>query len=342
MRRTIGGAVIIGTVLVLLMGCRTTKSSVALFSYNQQDPFIDSFVVQIRQTLPERISIDVFDARNSQVLQNEQLDAAFRHGYDVFIVNPVDRLAAYTITRRAHHERIPVVFFNREPLWEDLIEWEQFYYVGARAAQSAQLQASLVMDLFGTDPYGMGSLDKNGDQRVQTILLKGEQGHQDAEIRTTELLRTLDDAGFAIELLTTEVCDWDRNVAYTRAEELIDQYGDTMELIVSNNDAMALGMISRLRQEGFFADTNGNGRVDRGDERWIPIVGIDGIAAAREWIKEGYLYGTVKNDSETMAGAIVELTLSIIEDTPRSKLSYPPRNGHYIWVDYRPLTVQKR
>ena len=44
------------------------------------------------------------------------------------------------IIRLAKQNEIPVLFFNREPVWEDLTQWEDLYYVGCDAEQSGIMQ----------------------------------------------------------------------------------------------------------------------------------------------------------------------------------------------------------
>lgn len=43
---------------------------------------------------------------------------------------------------------IPVVFFNRQPVEEDLDRWDKLYYVGADAKESAVLEAEIVADQY--------------------------------------------------------------------------------------------------------------------------------------------------------------------------------------------------
>ena len=114
----------------------------------------------------------------------------------------------------------------------------------------------------------------------------------------------------------------------------------TWSLILSNNDAMALGAISRMRQMGFFKDNNENGKIDRDDESWIPVLGIDGLDQAVEQIREGYLYGTVVNDSESMARAINALADAVLHNRDLNTLPFPLENGRYIWIDYKVLTIE--
>ena len=44
---------------------------------------------------------------------------------------------------------IPIVFFNREPVAEDMNRWEKLYYVGADAKESAVLEGQILVDATG-------------------------------------------------------------------------------------------------------------------------------------------------------------------------------------------------
>jgi methyl-galactoside transport system substrate-binding protein len=327
--------------VVPFASCAKKEARAALLVYNEKDPFIQAFASQIIAKASGRFTIDRFDAGNSQLIQNEQIEYMLSEKADLMMVNPVDRLGAYAIIRKLQAKKVPVIFFNREPLAEDLALWDKTYYVGARAEQSGQMQARVVMDLFGGDPSRLNEYDKNADGVIQTIILKGEQGHQDAETRTSEVLHSFETNGFAIEVLALEVANWNRDEAYAKMGRLLANHQRRIELVLSNNDDMALGAISRMRQSDLFKDTNGNGRIDRSDKTWIPVVGIDGLAEAEESIAAGYLYGTVKNDSLGMAAAMVELADVLLGRAPLSSLTFPLEEGKYVWIDYQPFISQK-
>jgi len=324
--------------------CGRAEPGIGLFLYNEADPYIKEFARQILDESDPAFSPVKYDAGNSQLIQNEQIESFIgsKPGSrsTLMMVNPVDRLGAYAVIKKSIEADIPVIFFNREPLAEDLDLWDNVFYVGAKAEQSGQLQASLVMELFGGKAYRLNEYDRNRDGTIQTIMFKGEQGHQDAEIRTREVLRSFELHGFAIEVLALEIANWNRDEAYNRMENLLRDYGSRLELVVSNNDEMALGAISRMRQEGMFKDTNGNGRVDRNDDGWIPVVGIDGLSEAQEAISEGYLYGTVTNDSLSMARAMVELAGILLGTVSTEARKYPLEDDTYIWIDYKPFVSE--
>ena len=323
--------------LLLLAACGPQEKKAGLAIYNQNDPFIDTFTHQIRtlSALENFTLMDPYNGQNSQMIQNEQIEDMMNQNPDLLIINPVDRLAVYPVIRNLKKQEIPVIFFNREPLRQDLDLWDKAFYVGARAAQSGRLQGELLIQLFGGDPGHLNRYDRNGDNRIQAVILKGEQGHQDAEIRTSEVVRTFEERGFRLEILLTEVANWNQEQAFEKMEAILQNWGDRIEAVLSNNDAMAIGAINRMKSEGWFADSNNNGMVDPLDEKWIPVVGIDGLDEAVEYINRGYLYGTVLNDSREQARAIVELTALLLENRPLSALSFPLEEGKYIWIDYK-------
>ena len=65
---------------------------------------------------------------------------------------------------------VPIIFFNRELVAEDLERWTELYYVGADASESGTLEGELAADAFKTD----SSMDKNGDGICQYVVLEAK------------------------------------------------------------------------------------------------------------------------------------------------------------------------
>lgn len=327
-------SVLIFTATILLSSCQKVNQDIPLVLYDESDPFIYQFRDHIIHHAQGVFDIDVFDAQQSQIIQNEIMSDLFLENPQVIMVNPVDRLGAYTLIDEAKKENIPLVFFNREPLEADMDRWDQVYYVGAKAENSATLQAEMVEEIFG-DPQDLSIYDKNDDNIIQLVILKGEQGHQDAEIRTDVVVESLETYGYQLEIISIEICNWRREIAYENMQTLIKASGDEIELVISNNDYMALGAIDALTEAELLVDTDEDGVIDVENEPWIPVLGIDGIDEAIPYMDSNYLYGTVINDSETMSLALIELVQAIINGDSLEDLSYTVEDGKYIWVDYK-------
>lgn len=200
--------------------------------------------------------------------------------------------------------------------------WDQLYYVGVDAKETAVLQGWIVVDLYRKDPR---ALDINGDGVVSYVLLEGESSHQDSLIRTEWSIQTLKDGGVPIEKITGGIANWERSQASALMEQWLDAWPDTIELVVSNNDDMALGAIDALERAGI---------------RDVNVVGIDGTIPGTEALEAGKLLGTVSANKEVYAGAIMELAASCAlgQELPDS---YPLTDGAYYWVLQEIMTFKE-
>jgi methyl-galactoside transport system substrate-binding protein len=324
--------------LIFLFSCQATDRTIYLFIYNMEDPYIEVLGEEIVRLASENHRIELVDAQNSQIIQNETIEEALKEKPSLLIINPVDRLGAYPIIDKAKAADVPVIFINREPLERDLKRFDRAFYVGALAEQSGMLQAELVAELFGNDPSSLNHHDKNEDNIIQAIIFKGEQGHQDAELRTTHVVQELEERGFELDILTTEIANWNTEVAYEATRTLFESDQDQVEVILSNNDAMALGIIDALIEYGYFSAMNDDGTVDQNHESWMPILGIDGIDQAVERMRSGHLYATVLNDALGQAEATVELAEAILSGEDLDALDQIV-DDRYVWVDYKKFVL---
>ena len=163
-------------------------------------------------------------------------------------------------------------------------------------------------------------VDKNQDGKIQYILLEGEAGHQDAISRTDYSVKTLLEQGINLEKLSYQFADWNRGQAENRMSRLIEQYGEKIELVISNNDEMALGAVAACQKAGYDC------------QDWPVIFGIDGLDDALEAIKTGKMQGTVYNDKEDQAMELAKLSVEIVcgKDTNRKRL----KEGRYYLSEY--------
>ena len=265
--------------------------------YRGDDPFINN----IRGKMEEKakvyeketgvkVILDVADEKGNQNTQNSQVDRFISLGVDVICVNMVDRSSASYIISRAMDADIPVVFFNREPVEEDMRRWEKLYYVGEDAKESAVLQGNILVEAYKKDP---AILDLNGDGKVSYVLLEGETSHQDSLIRTEWSIQTLKDGGVPLEKITGGIANWEKSQGSAWMEKWLDEYPDKIELVISNNDEMALGAADAVERKKI--------------TRPIKIVGIDGTPQGIEGLSSGKLFGTVQCDSEEYANVVFQI-----------------------------------
>jgi methyl-galactoside transport system substrate-binding protein len=269
-------------------------------------------------------SIEVADGQDSQPTQNEQIDVFLARNLPAIAVAQANRDLAGETLEKAMAANIPVVFFNTEPPQEVLESWDKTFYVGAKAEESGQMQGQLVLDYWNANP----DADKNGDGIIQYVMLSGPAAHQDAEIRTVESIKYINDNGVETEELAREIGNWNVPLAQEQMGAIYGQHGDAIEFVLANNDPMALGAIEALRAQGYFGD----------DGKYMPVVGVDATAAALDSMRNGELYGTVLNDDKNQGRATFNLACVLAGGgTPTEENIGYPLEGPYVWIPYVPV-----
>ncbi|NNG66652.1 galactose ABC transporter substrate-binding protein [Caldanaerobacter subterraneus] len=321
-------------VTIALTGCGTNQANtsskeklpvIGVAIYKFDDTFMTSVRDNIAKAAEGKAKVDIVDSQNSQPVQNDKIDLFITKKVDALIVNPVDRTAAGTIIEKAKAANIPVVFINREPLPEDMQKWDKVYYVGAKAEQSGILQGEIMAEYWKSHPEA----DKNHDGIMQYVMLMGEPGHQDAELRTKYSIETVEKAGIKVQELARDTAMWDRVKAQDKMAAFLAAYGDKIEAVFANNDDMALGAIEALKAAGYFK----NGK-------YIPVVGVDATVPGVQALKEGTLLGTVLNDAKNQGKAAFMLAYILAKgETPtKENVGYEITDGKYIWIPYVKVT----
>lgn len=319
---------------LLFCGCgrqdesRPEKIQIGVTYYSQKDTYLSELLECFRDEVgqaaggSQETAVIIRDASGSQRTQNDQVKELIDIGCSVLCVNLVDRADPSEIIDLARDSGVHIIFFNREPVAEDLMQWEELYYVGADAKQSGIMQGELAADAIKNH----AGTDRNGDGKIQYVVLEGEAGHQDAIIRTENAVDTLKSSGVELEKLSYQIANWNRAQAQNRMEQMIGQYGDGIELVLANNDDMALGALDAYEKMGI------------SQEEKPLFFGIDGTDVGLQAVSEMQLAGTVYNDKEGQAGAMAELALALATDKGLQGITFD--KDRCIYLPYSKVTAE--
>lgn len=294
---------------------------VGVTCYDLSDAFLGELLECFKASCNDReIAVTIRDAVGSQRTQNDQVKELIEEGCNVLCVNLVDRTDPSDIIDMAREKEIPIIFFNREPVEEDLRQWDYIYYVGAYSRQSGVMQGELAAETIWKNK----NIDRNKDGKIQYVMLEGESGHQDSVIRTEYAVNTLKEKGIELERLSYGIANWKRAQAQNRMTQMVSQYGEEIELVLSNNDDMALGAIDAYAKLGIEADR-------------LPVfLGIDGIGESLKAVEDGTMAATVYNDKEGQAEAMAELSYNLIKGREMKDIRF--ENGQCIYMNYEKVT----
>ena len=202
------------------------------------------------------------------------------------------------------------------------------YYVGFDANQGAELQGKMVADYIAAHA---DTIDRNGDGIIGYVLAIGDIGHNDSIARTRGVRSALgtavegengivsDPVGTNLEGKAPQVQDgtlevdgktftvrelasqemknsagatWDASTASTALTTWSSSMGDSIDIVISNNDGMGMAMFN------IWSKANG-----------VPTFGYDANADAVAAIAEGY-GGTISQHADVQA----YLTLRLIRN----------------------------
>lgn len=287
--------------------------------------FSDNFMTLFRTELENYLiaqgfskdNIKIVDGANDQATQTGQIDNFIAEGVDVLIINPVNSSSAETITDKVVAAEIPLVYINREPDASEEQRWADnnwnVTYVGCDAKQSGTMQGELIADL------GLETVDKNGDGKIQYIMVEGDPENIDAQYRTEYSVKALEDAGFEVECLTDQVGNWQQDQAQQIVANALGQYGDDIEVVFCNNDAMALGALQAIQSAGRTVNED------------IYLVGVDALSEALEDVIAGTMTGTVFNDHFSQSHSAADAAIRFVNGET---------NEYYIGCDYVKVTTE--
>jgi methyl-galactoside transport system substrate-binding protein len=310
------------------------KGKIGVTIYKFDDTFMSYVRTKIESSAKGKIDISVQDSQFDQPKQNDQVDQFLTQGATALAINLVDPPAVSVIIDKARAKNVPVVFFNREPAAADMAKYDKAYYVGAKAQQSGTMEGELVAEFWKAHPEA----DKNKDGKLQYVMLIGDPSNSDASFRTEFSIKAIEKAGIAVDKLADDTAMWDKIKGQEKMAAWLSKFGDKIEVVLANNDDMALGAIEALKAQGYFKDN-----------KQMPVVGVDATPPALDALDQGQLLGTVLNDAEKQGQATYDLAYALATgakdpSTPIAPLAAadgtPSPTGKYIWVPYVKVTKE--
>ncbi|MBQ2688601.1 MAG: substrate-binding domain-containing protein, partial [Solobacterium sp.] len=149
------------------------------------------------------------------------------------------------------------------------------------------------------------------------IMIEGDPENVDAQYRTEFSIKALTDAGYEVECLADQVGNWKQENGQTICANALAQYGDDIEVVFCNNDAMALGAYAAIEAAGRTVGED------------IYLLGVDALAECVEMVENGTMTGTVLNDHIGQSHTAVDVAVKALNGEALD---------NYYWVDYVKVT----
>ncbi len=279
-----------------------SKTTIGVLLYKKDDVYITLVANALQAALEGKADVITLYAGNDQITQNEQFESLIEKKVSAIAVNLVETQAAASIVDKAKKAGISVVFFNREPDLNSLKAYGKAVFIGTIANDAGKMQGDIIKNIWAAHP----DYDRNKDGKLQYVMLQANSDNPEAVARTEYSVRQARDKGVIMQQVgETYVANWDETLAHQAMQRALIAHADSIEMVIANNDSMALGAIAALNEYGY--------NKEGGDKsKFIPVVGVDATDQAVAAIQKGIMSATVKQDGKAMGAAIATLLLNAV------------------------------
>ncbi|MDR0885162.1 MAG: substrate-binding domain-containing protein [Clostridiales Family XIII bacterium] len=231
------------------------------------------------------IELNIQDAQKDVQKQIDQIQTFASQGMDAIVVVPQEPDTAEALVAAAGDT--PVVFVNRQPK-EDILVANKVVCVNSDEAQAGELQAEFIANELFKDK-----------KDLNYALLQGILGNASVLLRSDGALDGLKAEGYTLTEQFKDTAEWDR----AKAMQLIQTFlgtGKPVDVIISNNDEMALGALEALKAVG---KTTAD----------VPVVGLDGTVEACQSILDGGLNASVYQDAIGQGEGAIQAAQDLVD-----------------------------
>lgn len=294
------------------------KLKVAVFINN----FDDLFLYEIKKSLEDiqaenknKVEFTFFDAKENQGSQNDSIEKALTENFNLFVLRPVskDINDIEGTFNKIQQKNIPlIILYEKTPAIVNLLKpYKRAVIIDTDLVQSGILEGKILVNAWNSNK---NTLDKNKDNIMQYILIKGPSDTNITTIRSKYSVQTINESGIKTQELSSVTCNFLEECAKTAVESMFLNYSNKIEAIIANSDSMAIGAIKGLQKYGY----------NKGDPfKYIPVVGVDALPEAQELIKQGLMTGTVSQNPNEHANAIYSIGMNLVSGmAPLSGTNY--------------------
>lgn len=286
----------------------SVKAGVLLYSLD------DEFSLRIKRSLEKiqnvnenKMQFSFFDGKGNLAIEDELLSKMIKDDFDIIIATLVDIKEQDIILKSAidktKEKNLPFILYNSFPSNLGLFKNNQkTIIIDGDNHQAGVLQGQMIAKVWNDNKK---NLDKNKDNKIQYVAIRGKTGSVAADLRTKDVVATINNYGIETQELAAISADWEKELANRAMEAFLFRLDNKIEVVISNNDNMAIGAIEAFQKYGYNKDDK---------SKYIAVFGIDGLLEAQELIKNGYMSGTVLYDFDAYAKAVYDIGMNLVSN----------------------------
>jgi methyl-galactoside transport system substrate-binding protein len=276
---------------------------------NLDEDFVRIYADNLK-ALAEKNGVDLklLDARNDQANQLDQLNTLLSQGVKYFVIVPVQTEMTEQMAKAIQQKGGGAAFSNIQPSVAALKVSQNFFLASSPESVAGAMQADILDNYFKKNPSHLGP-----NKTISPLMLLGQLGHPAQVQRTNAVLNGLKAKGYTVNVIAKDTANWKPDEAQAKIDAWLSAYKGQFNVIIANNDGMALGAVESLLTNKYTDDPNdvtkdvdGDGTVLK-----VPVIGVDATPIALQSMSENKLYATVLQDAAGQSSTAFDLALQM-------------------------------
>lgn len=296
--------VVIALVLVVLAGglFAAPKVVIGALIRNLDEAFVAAYAANLKVLAANAgVELKLMDSRSDQATQLDQLNTLIEQGvkYYVIVINQTE--ASEQVAKAIKAVGGGAAFSNIQPSVAALKVSKNFL-ASSPESVAGQIQSEIIDNYFKKNPGKLGP-----GKAINALMLLGQLGHPAQKYRTDAVLAGLKAKGYKVNIIAQDTANWKPDEAQQKMDAWIAAFGGKFNIVIANNDGMALGAVESLKTAGGYTKSD----ASDGTILTVPVIGVDATDVALKSMDSNELYATVLQDSVGQSTTAFELALAM-------------------------------
>lgn len=297
------------------IGCGKNSSSqkevIGVLLRNDNEAFFQAYKKGLLESAQKlNVTLQIYSANNDAAIQIDQIKTMLLNGVKNFVIIAYSTDLTEQITKIINSQGGSAAFSNVIPSVEALKVGKNFFYASSPETDAGNFQAQIIDNYFKKNP------GKLSGKTLNVVYFNGEYGHPAQIYRKVGVMEGLQKLGYTVNIVAEYGANWDRASARQYLDLLIEGSGKKFDVVIAQNDEMALGAVDSLVSHGLVdnpssptKDTDNDGTA-----LIVPVLGVDATDAGKASMASNQMYGTVLQDANAQAATALELVCQCMKN----------------------------
>ncbi len=290
-------------ILVVAFGAfGQAKPVIGALIRNLDEQFVADYAANLKVLAAKAgVELKLLDSRSDQATQLDQLNTLITQGVKYFVIVPNQTEATEQMAKAIKAVGGGAAFSNIQPSVAALKVGPNFFLASSPESVAGSIQADIIDNYFKKNPAALAP-----GKTINALFLLGQLGHPAQKYRTEAVKNGLKAKGYKLNVIAEDTANWKPDEAQQKMDAWIAAYNGKFNIVITNNDGMALGAVESLLTAKYTKADAKDGTILK-----VPVLGVDATQVALKSMAEDKLYATVLQDSVGQSSTAFELALAM-------------------------------